>query len=65
MSDDSGWIEWKGGVIPVHPNRKVHIRLRGDADSEADGARALPANCYHWAHAGDGADIIAYRVIQQ
>lgn len=57
--ENDGWIEWKGGVIPLEDcTLVVEVKFR---DGET-GKRY--AGLYRWAHRGNYNDIIAYRVIE-
>lgn len=59
MSD--GWIEWKGGECPVHPDTVVAAEFR-------DGSRTSPtsADLWDWRHhSGDAdAEIVRYRIVR-
>jgi hypothetical protein len=53
-----GWIEWKGGPMPVHGDTVVVVRFRGsDNEYERD------ACSLDWYHMGGISDIIAYRIV--
>lgn len=62
---DDGWIEWSGGECPVAESCVVEVKFRsGKVKKPAAAEEYLWTNGY-----GDlaetGADIIAYRVVQQ
>lgn len=60
--ENDGWIEWRGDCDPdfepVAGAAKVEVKFR-NGKSCVDEARML-----YWKHLGGGADIIAYRVIE-
>lgn len=58
-ADDEGWIEWAGGECPVPAGTKVQCRYRN-----GDTGQLYRAEGYRWNHAGNGVDIVAYRVIK-
>lgn len=55
--DGDGWIEWGGGECPVLPDVMVEVKMQCGAKGTG---RAGDGN---WFAIGNGADIIAYRVI--
>lgn len=57
---DDGWIEWAGNIDPMEePVRgMVEVKFR---NGSTDTGRAAK---WYWAHDGDDADIIAYRVVK-
>ncbi|MBV8472604.1 MAG: hypothetical protein JO234_04235 [Hyphomicrobiales bacterium] len=58
--DACGWIEWNGGGCPVAANTIVDVQFRvGGIGSERF------AGGYSWEHVGDGADIVAYRIVKR
>ena len=56
--DNDGWIEWKGGEMPVDYGTKVCVKFR-DA---SEGTRH--AGGYRWYNCEKYSDIVAYRVIE-
>jgi len=50
-----GWIEWTGGENPIVHSGPFWVRLR-------DGEEFQGHNYLRWHHAGNGGDIIAYRL---
>jgi hypothetical protein len=57
--DAAGWIEWKGGHRPIHPDAFIEVRLR-------DGSRHTGrAGDRRWSHDPmvGTYDIVAYRVV--
>ena len=56
--EQDGWIEWFGGKNPA-PGKKVEMRMRGGALSQAGASDGLV-----WVHGLGDADIVAYRVIK-
>lgn len=57
MSD--GWIEWKGGECPVHPDTVVDIEFR-----DGDQAALARASWWDWPHEGNDSDITRYRIVR-
>lgn len=53
------WIKWHGGECPVPPDTKVGVKLRCGTVGEAR------AGDYYWHRAGDGGDIVSYRIITE
>lgn len=56
-----GWIEWKGGDMPVEGGTLVDLMFR-------DGSKNNPARSahqYYWGRDGDRSDIVAYRLHQE
>ncbi len=55
---DDGWIEWEGrGECPVGNNAVIDIKFR-------DGSVRLKGDAHWlWWHAGNGYDIVAYRIV--
>jgi len=56
--DPDGWIDWRGGAIPVDRNAEVVASYR-----EGTCSRVQLAHAFNWAHDNGGLDIIAYRVL--
>lgn len=52
------WYDWQGGECPVDGDTVVYVRL---ASGDEDGGKATS---FYWNHDGDGADIVAYRVVE-
>lgn len=57
--DADGWIEWKGGDIPVECGTLVDLMLRSYGEQAY---LCCIAGNYFWHHDGDGSDIVAYRL---
>lgn len=57
--ENDGWIEWDGGVMPVHEDTLLEVRF---SDGGEDGP--APAYSWHWNHMGHSRDVFAYRVIE-
>jgi hypothetical protein len=63
--ENDGWIEWKGGEMPVSENSTVDVRLRNGEVRLSE-----PANSFIWSHGyyhyvpETAVDIIAYRQIE-
>lgn len=53
------WIEWSGGECPVHPGKRVDLKLRGGSITTG-----YPAGSAQWNHRSedDDTDIIAYQI---
>lgn len=56
--DAEGWIEWKGGECPVHPEAMVMVRFRDGWEDK------WLAGSMRWNHSKSTDDIIAYRVVK-
>lgn len=61
--EDDGWIEWKGGGMPVDDYSLVDVELRKGIEVCGLVAGVLDAPVSWWEHTGKGVDIIAYRVV--
>lgn len=61
VPDSDGWIEWKGGDMPVPKGTPVNIRHRDGAEL-ADAAGGVYS--LRWSHIGSAGDIIAYRIVK-
>ena len=62
--NEDGWIEWKGGVCPVHEGEQFVRRYRGGVEFGPMKAWSANMRPVVWEHCGNGMDIIAYRVVQ-
>ncbi|UCQ42997.1 hypothetical protein [Edwardsiella piscicida] len=60
--DTDGWIEWKGGEMPVERGTLVDLMFRSYGKQAY---LCCIAGNYFWHHDGDGSDIIAYRLHQE
>lgn len=56
------WIDWLGGEMPVPPGTTVEVKYR-DGGSGFDKAGRDGGLAESWSHDGNGADIVAYRVV--
>lgn len=65
LHDDSDWIEWRGGEMPVDGETKVQVRYRNGSESTPNLIQALKASdCQHyWPLRDKPTAIIAYRVV--
>ena len=62
MNND--WIIWNGGECPV-PGKRVQVQFRYQSRIEAERYEGREADLLRWGHAGNGGDIIAYRIIPE
>ncbi|AWD90426.1 hypothetical protein KNT87_gp143 [Erwinia phage Cronus] len=53
------WIEWDGGVMPVHEDTLLEVRFSDGGEDGPD-----PAYSWHWNHMGHSRDVFAYRLIE-
>lgn len=60
---DEGWIEWKGGKMPVSGGSFVDVKFRNGTEGVRMLAHILERGKSWWVHEGRGHDIIAYRVV--
>lgn len=61
LTQDGGWIEWRGGECPVGARTEVEVKLR-NGDQFVDVAGVGGSYALDWRH-GDDHDIVAYRVL--
>ena len=57
-TDETGWIDWRGGRCPLSRLKKVDVRLRDGTVQTYD------AGVFDWRHTSgknDEGDIMAYR----
>lgn len=58
-----GWVEWKGGECPLHPDALVEVRLRNESEPEPD-----TVSSWRWSYDTDpleaDSDIVAYRLVK-
>ena len=60
------WILWNGGACPVESGVTVEIILRDEVDGhELFTTCPDKADYWDWTHLGDGADIVAYRIVKE
>ncbi len=57
---DDGWIEWKGGKLPINPDKLVEVTYRWD---KGGWPKVNHAGHFTWSHGWGLSDIIAYRNI--
>jgi hypothetical protein len=60
-----GWIEWKGGEMPVDWEVFVDCQYRGAPDEDEFAPTPCKAGLLAWYHDGARDDIIAYRIVEQ
>lgn len=64
LDDNDGWIEWKGGEVPVPEGTVVDLKTRdGDTVYESVVGESGNNTWYQfWSHDGDNREIMAYRI---
>jgi hypothetical protein len=58
MTEESAWIEWKGGDCPIPPDTPFQVKLRN-----GETAIVPPNQEWRWTDSGSSHDIVAYRLV--